>query len=682
VNGIGRLASQFLAAQEAAGVTAGPKPGAASGAHMSENPPAEFAGHLAGFVQREAEAKVLDENTGDAGSFAPAKARQVFSPAAKLADTTTHSAAISLLYLSEAEPRELVMPSAVMTSSRPGSNVPVAQADVLSVGGIPPTFCQLDSERGPKPGVQLGAGVAMSSAQGLPASFEKPIGKPNSLNDSLSHSSANGAVLATLRSHMSTRTSRETEDSAPDLRQLVPGNDSVPVLYANETSLAGVLPGAFSRVSPPDLALAAAGGDGSPVDLAAGQTPATEGAGSNRVGSERLDFEKSSFFAPNWDRDPDIISAVPVRVRAVAQETHLALAKELSPGGQIMALRQLSSLAGEAGSSTVLGENLPQTANFGVEAGYAQTGGNHPANIPVEAKGSHDFGGLSPVQLSALAGNERGELISSAELAPAGNIAASTALSMRGSSSGEVGGSTVLGKNRPLPANQGADAAAAQLRGDYLASVPAEPRGASETGEISPLRVSASAVDEPGHPVSASLLAPAIQIAKSIAADFGGSDPETMGTQPESAILTADKTAASASRVQILHLQLEPENLGKVTVKMRLTGPKLELQVEAERPETGRLIGNDKDLLSSKLQSAGYAIDTLVIRTADLPAPPPGLAAGTGAGQEQYGGHTNQGPTAHDRSSMRDDNSPSRPILEDDAKDTHRIRATDGELYL
>ena len=65
-----------------------------------------------------------------------------------------------------------------------------------------------------------------------------------------------------------------------------------------------------------------------------------------------------------------------------------------------------------------------------------------------------------------------------------------------------------------------------------------------------------------------------MQIANSIAAraDFGGSVPVTE---------TAAEAAPFASRVQILILQLEPQNLGKVTVKMRLTGAKLELQVEA-----------------------------------------------------------------------------------------------------
>jgi hypothetical protein len=93
------------------------------------------------------------------------------------------------------------------------------------------------------------------------------------------------------------------------------------------------------------------------------------------------------------------------------------------------------------------------------------------------------------------------------------------------------------------------------------------------------------------------------------------------------------------------------------------------------------LIGNDKELLSDKLQSAGYAIDTLVIRTADPHAVQPGLSAGSGASQEQYAGHTNGGPTAYDRSSMRDDNSHSHPALEDDAKDTTVVQPTASIIY-
>jgi hypothetical protein len=223
---------------------------------------------------------------------------------------------------------------------------------------------------------------------------------------------------------------------------------------------------------------------------------------------------------------------------------------------------------------------------------------------------------------------------------------------------------------------------AAQLQGSNAEAIVAGSKGVRTIDEISLVAVSTLVVHEPHHPVSALMLSPAAQIALSIIGTSGKGDssPESTLAQSQPTIHLAAETAPFAT--QILHLQLEPEKLGKVIVKMRLSGSKLELQVEAERPETMRLIGDDKTLLSDRLQSAGYAIDTLVIRTSDPLASHSGQGAAAGAGQEQHCDYTGGGTNFHDRPSMRDGGSPRPPSLDGDTQDNARIRSIDGELYL
>lgn len=140
------------------------------------------------------------------------------------------------------------------------------------------------------------------------------------------------------------------------------------------------------------------------------------------------------------------------------------------------------------------------------------------------------------------------------------------------------------------------------------------------------------------------------------------------------------KSPPSMSRVQTMQLQLDPGTLGKVTVRMRLSGSRLDLRVETERPETMQLIGSDKDLLTGKLQAAGFTIETLVIQTAEPQGPPQSITHANG--QTQSTGQANGGPSAHDRPSTQDDRQRSRPNFADNAQDGADARRRGGDLYL
>lgn len=74
---------------------------------------------------------------------------------------------------------------------------------------------------------------------------------------------------------------------------------------------------------------------------------------------------------------------------------------------------------------------------------------------------------------------------------------------------------------------------------------------------------------------------------------------------------------ASESVLRVLKLQLHPAELGVVTVKMKLAGDGLEMELHTEREETAQLLRHDSEKLSSLLRSAGYKPETINIQVID-----------------------------------------------------------------
>lgn len=65
--------------------------------------------------------------------------------------------------------------------------------------------------------------------------------------------------------------------------------------------------------------------------------------------------------------------------------------------------------------------------------------------------------------------------------------------------------------------------------------------------------------------------------------------------------------------IRILNVEIHPAELGPVTVKMRLSGDRLEMELQARSVETAELLKRDSEKLSSLLRTAGYKPDVLTI---------------------------------------------------------------------
>lgn len=78
--------------------------------------------------------------------------------------------------------------------------------------------------------------------------------------------------------------------------------------------------------------------------------------------------------------------------------------------------------------------------------------------------------------------------------------------------------------------------------------------------------------------------------------------------------LGLDTNKATDSRpLRMMTLELDPPNLGSVTVKMRLAGDSVEIHVIADRYETTEMLRQERGALTDAMQSAGYTFDIAAI---------------------------------------------------------------------
>ncbi len=140
------------------------------------------------------------------------------------------------------------------------------------------------------------------------------------------------------------------------------------------------------------------------------------------------------------------------------------------------------------------------------------------------------------------------------------------------------------------------------------------------------------------------------------------------------------------SPVKVIHLELQPEGLGAVSIRLAVKDQELHLSLEVGRGDTATLIQRDRDTLSALLRSAGYLIDGVDVRMAG----PSGLAAAPMDGQsgmQMSGGAHSRGSQPEDRApgagpqdNSRGSGSGNRHNGEDDQIGRNRGRG--GGLYV
>ena len=125
-------------------------------------------------------------------------------------------------------------------------------------------------------------------------------------------------------------------------------------------------------------------------------------------------------------------------------------------------------------------------------------------------------------------------------------------------------------------------------------------------------------VEPQAAPVTQQIAQHVVAEAANLATQAGRPDVPTFGVKLESPL-------------KVLHIQLQPENLGVVTIRLAVKDNALRLDLEVGRGETANLIQRDRDALSALLRSAGYLIDGVEVRIADQ----------SGLGAHGASGHSN-----------------------------------------
>ena len=107
--------------------------------------------------------------------------------------------------------------------------------------------------------------------------------------------------------------------------------------------------------------------------------------------------------------------------------------------------------------------------------------------------------------------------------------------------------------------------------------------------------------------------APALQIADRVAREVSAYVDTTRPPAPTE----ASAKLVSSGVVRVLHIELQPADLGTVMVRMSLKDDALHLQLDAGREQTARLLQKDRETLTSVLRAAGYHIDGVSVRVTD-----------------------------------------------------------------
>jgi chemotaxis protein MotD len=157
---------------------------------------------------------------------------------------------------------------------------------------------------------------------------------------------------------------------------------------------------------------------------------------------------------------------------------------------------------------------------------------------------------------------------------------------------------------------------------------PVEVQAVSTEHKTTSVAVDAGA--QPGQPL------PAVkQLANEIARSAAGLQPTD---------LHAVDAKPGLSKLKVLHIQLQPESLGSLTVRMSLRADVLELHIDAARAETAEFIQRDREVLSSLLRAVGYTADDAQIRVTH--ADPSVTAAMSANGDSGLGSSSQSGAQA------------------------------------
>lgn len=160
-------------------------------------------------------------------------------------------------------------------------------------------------------------------------------------------------------------------------------------------------------------------------------------------------------------------------------------------------------------------------------------------------------------------------------------------------------------------------------------------------------------------------------------------------TAPAGSSATAAQAQHMNGPVRILRLQLQPEELGLVTARLRIVAGVLELRLTVDRQQSVEVLKQDRDGLLEALRRAGYTAEIASIEFArppasapQAPANPSGQSFAQGFTGENGGGASNNAGQTPDQHNKREDADRRAPD-EQGSSATPTLRSDDAQaIYL
>lgn len=125
------------------------------------------------------------------------------------------------------------------------------------------------------------------------------------------------------------------------------------------------------------------------------------------------------------------------------------------------------------------------------------------------------------------------------------------------------------------------------------------------------------------------------QVANAVVSELNGS---TAPAASAAADLAGAQSNAPDQPLKILTVNLEPPALGNVTVRLRLVGTEVSVQLAAQRKDTSAMLDQQRDQIRDLMQSAGYVADVAPVQHGSLDR----FQAGSGQSQPQLPGQQQQ----------------------------------------
>ncbi|HXH46035.1 MAG TPA: flagellar hook-length control protein FliK [Bradyrhizobium sp.] len=178
-------------------------------------------------------------------------------------------------------------------------------------------------------------------------------------------------------------------------------------------------------------------------------------------------------------------------------------------------------------------------------------------------------------------------------------------------------------------------------------ALPASPRFEAVTADVEraakasaraalPETTKVSVVQQETHLPPAQFNAPQ-QVANAVVAELKESPAPTASPPPD---LAASQANAPDQPLRILTVNLEPPALGNVTVRLRLVGTEVSVQLAAERKDTSQMLDQQRDQIRDLMQSAGYVADVAPVQHGSLD----GFQSGSNQSQPQLAGQQQSSP--------------------------------------